>query len=42
MLSFSHNKQLVVTIFLTITTHLIYKILTIHGTIIGNKILFKF
>jgi len=29
--------------FLIITTHLIYRILTIHGTIIiGNKIMFKF
>jgi len=27
---------------LTIVTHLIYRILTILGTIVGNKILFKF
>jgi len=28
--------------FLTIATHLIYRTLTLHGTIVLNKILFKF
>jgi len=28
--------------FLTIATHLIYRILTLFGTIFSNKILFKF
>ena len=50
MLSCSRNKQLSVIIFffcnkflfLTIVTHLIYRILTLLGTIVCNKILFKF
>jgi len=28
--------------FLTIATHFIYRILTLNGTIVWNKILFKF